>query len=73
MFISTDDRLTERVTVQVMDMDWHARDAAYSWNTSIVPDPAAWMGTLHSDKNPLGHPLKYLVNLHPNGVGASAP
>ena len=29
------------------------------------------MAELHSDKNALGHPLKYLVNLHPNGVGQS--
>ena len=55
----------------VMDMDWHSRDSQYSWNTTIIPDPAGWMADLHSDSNPLGHPLKYLVNLHPNGVGST--
>ena len=55
----------------VMDMDWHTSASQYSWNTTLIPDPAAFMTSLHGDDNPLGHPLKYLVNLHPNGVGSS--
>ena len=54
-----------------MDMDWHTSASQYSWNTTLIPDPAAFMTSLHGDDNPLGHPLKYLVNLHPNGVGSS--
>ncbi len=45
----------------VMDMDWHTASSQYSWNTKLVPDPVGWMADLHSDSNPLGHPLKYLV------------
>ena len=55
----------------VMDMDWHSQSSQYSWNTTIIKDPAAWMAELHADNNTLGHPLKYLVNLHPNGVGGN--
>jgi hypothetical protein len=55
----------------VMDMDWHRWDSQYTWNTTIVPDPDAWMSSLHSHSNALRHPLKFLVNLHPNGVGTN--
>ena len=55
----------------VMDMDWHSQSSQYSWNKTIIPDPAAWMAELHSDNNTLGHSLKFLVNLHPNGVGTT--
>ena len=27
------------------------------------------MRSLHSSDNAVGHPLKFLLNLHPNGVG----
>ena len=52
----------------VMDTDWHNNTAQYSWNRTIIPHPADWMAHLHSDNNSVGHPLKYLLNLHPNGV-----
>ena len=51
-----------------MDMDWHTWGSQYSWNRTLVPDPEGWMSSLHSADNPLGYPLKYMVNLHPNGV-----
>eukprot|EP01050_Picozoa_sp_SAG11_P013580 SAG11_NODE_1597_length_4611_cov_2.534131_2_plen_1029_part_00 len=55
--------------LEMLQMDWHGQNSQYSWNETIIKDPVAWMAELHSDNNTLGHPLKYLVNLHPNGVG----
>ena len=53
----------------VMDMDWHAQQCQYTWNTTIIPDPAGWIRRIHdASTSPTGNPLKYLLNLHPNGV-----
>lgn len=55
----------------VMDMDWHTTNqwGGYSWNTTLFPDVAGFLGGLHSESNPLGHPLKILLNLHPGFIG----
>ena len=47
----------------------------YSWNRSLFPDPAGFLNSLHSTStaadggNPLGHPLKVLLNVHPGSIG----
>ena len=51
-------------------MDWHTQKSQYTFNRSLVPDPSKFMSWLHGSDNSMGHPLKYLVNLHPNGVSS---
>lgn len=60
----------------VMDMDWHKNGwGGYSWNRSLFPDPVGFLNGLHSTStaadggNPLGHPLKVLLNVHPGPIG----
>jgi hypothetical protein len=36
-----------------------------TWNTTLFPDPATFIGWLHSGNNTVGHPLKLVLNLHP--------
>ncbi len=58
----------------VLDVDWHTRSPAgcptdsqggYSWNLSLFPDPASFIGMLQSSANPIGAPLTLALNLHP--------
>jgi len=55
----------------VMDMNWHSLPSQYSWNNSLFKPSVSdfILNTLHAGRNSLGHPLKLLLNLHPNGVG----
>ena len=56
----------------VMDMDWHTTNqwGGYSWNRTLFPDLETFLTGLHTDTgNPLGHPLKLLLNLHPGFIG----
>ena len=55
-------------SVAVLDMDWHWVDidprhgsgwTGYSWNTSLIPDPAAFLADLHA------RGLRVSLNLHP--------
>ena len=61
----------------VMDVDWHQFPGKASpaipgcdgyggfvWNSDLFPKPVEWVDYLHSAANPLGHPLKLLLNLH---------
>jgi hypothetical protein len=36
----------------------------FVWNSVLFPEPIEWVNYLHSASNPLGHPLKLLLNLH---------
>eukprot|EP01052_Picozoa_sp_SAG31_P038532 SAG31_NODE_5169_length_2702_cov_1.711103_5_plen_222_part_00 len=41
----------------------------YTWNTSLFPDPAAFVAKMHGTRGPLG--IKVAVNTHPdNGIDA---
>mmetsp|Transcript_20258 Transcript_20258/g.60496 ORF Transcript_20258/g.60496 Transcript_20258/m.60496 type:complete len:969 (-) Transcript_20258:543-3449(-) len=64
--------------VVVLDMDWHTEPTqknctswgGFTWNTNLFPDPDGFQDFLHSDRNPLGHPLATLLNGHPDsGIG----
>jgi alpha-glucosidase len=61
----------------VMDVDWHTRPGhnsppvdgcdgygGFVWNSELFPDPVAWVNSMHSDSNPIGHHLTVLLNLH---------
>jgi len=61
-------------SVSVIDMDWHLVDVdpqhgsgwtGYSWNRTLFPDPAQFLGWLHE------HGLRVTLNVHPaDGVRA---
>lgn len=61
--------------VAFLDMDWHAEPTdttcgswgSYDFNTSLFPDPQGFIDFLHSDSNPLGHPVLLSLNMHPQG------
>jgi len=70
--------------VLVLDMEWHTVNppkwhpsktnctgwGGFSWNKQLLPDPLGFQAYLHSDKNPLGHPLATSLNGHAqSGVG----
>ena len=65
-------------------MDWHTLTApswhpsmknctgwgGFSWNTELFADPDGFQRYLHSDANPLGHPLATSLNGHSqSGIG----
>eukprot|EP00698_Gefionella_okellyi_P004819 TRINITY_DN1445_c0_g1_i1.p1 TRINITY_DN1445_c0_g1~~TRINITY_DN1445_c0_g1_i1.p1 ORF type:complete len:886 (-),score=199.72 TRINITY_DN1445_c0_g1_i1:45-2429(-) len=57
----------------VLDMDWHIEPhqsgcndwGGFTWNQTLFPDPVEFVNWLHSDNNTLQHPLKLLLNVHP--------
>ena len=68
--------------VVVLDTDWHTAggtkshpsstncSGGFTWNTALFPNPHEFVDVLHSDHNPLGHPLALSLNGHPQtGVG----
>lgn len=54
-------------------MDWHIEPkekgcqswGGYTWNTDLWPKHDEFIESLHSGKNPVGWPLKLLLNVHP--------
>lgn len=61
------------LSIVVLDMDWHMEPTAagcsswggYDFNTNLFPDPSGFIGWLHSSANTVGHPLRLLLNIHP--------
>ena len=58
----------------VLDMDWHVRHyptngcetwGSWDFNSTAFPDPAGFLQWLHTESNPLGHPLSVSLNVHP--------
>ncbi len=62
------------LNVVVFDCDWHTENdvpgcvswGGFTWNETLFPNPQKFSQKLHSNENPIGHPLQLSLNLHPS-------
>lgn len=54
------------LSIAVLDMNWHTDGwNHYTWETSLFPDPAAFVASVHDGTSGFAQPLKLALNIHP--------